>query len=81
LLAGAQFVEGVEQVRPHFGWRHLSCRASSGEKEAHIMLILLSVGRWFFGFEFDKKILGAGLRVLAVLRVFLRGVLGNRAFF
>jgi hypothetical protein len=28
-----------------------------------------------------KKILGAGLRVLAVLRVFLRGVLGNRAFF
>jgi hypothetical protein len=54
-LAGAEFVEGVEQVRPDFCWRHLSCRASGGEKEAHIILILLLVGRWFFGFEFDKK--------------------------
>ena len=46
-----------------------------------MVLILLWVGRRFLGFEFDKKILAAGAQFLAVLLAFLRGVLGNRAFF
>jgi hypothetical protein len=34
-----------------------------------------------FWFEFDKKIVGAGVRFLAVLWAFLRGVLENGVFF
>jgi hypothetical protein len=46
-----------------------------------MLLILLLVGRWFFGFQFDKKNLGGWAASLAVLLAFLRGVLENRAFF
>ena len=47
-----------------------------------MVLILLLVGRWFLGFEFEKKkFWGLGREILALLRAFLRGVLGNRAFF
>jgi hypothetical protein len=81
-LAGAQLVEGLEQVRPDFFLRHLSCRASSCEKEAHMVLILLSVGRWFLDIEFEEE--NSGERkcdFLAVLLVFLIGVLEFRVFF
>ena len=42
--AGAEFVEGLEQVRPHFCRGHLCCWASGGEKEAHIVLDLTPGG-------------------------------------
>jgi hypothetical protein len=46
-----------------------------------MVLILLLVGDGFLGSNLTKKIWVAGVRVLAVLRAFLRGVLKNRVFF
>jgi hypothetical protein len=46
-----------------------------------MVLILLLAGRGFLGSNLTKKIWGTGARVWAVLLVFLRGVLENRAFF
>jgi hypothetical protein len=46
-----------------------------------MVLILLLVGRGFLGSNLTKKILAGWLRVLAVLRAFLRGVLEIRVFF
>jgi hypothetical protein len=46
-----------------------------------MVLILLLVGGDFFGSNLTKSFWEAGLRFLAVLRAFLRGVLENRVFF
>jgi len=46
-----------------------------------MVLILLLAERRFLGSNLTKKFLRAGLRVLAVLRAFLRGVLEIRVFF
>jgi hypothetical protein len=46
-----------------------------------MLLILLSVGRWFLGFNLTKKFWGNEQRFLAVLQAFLRGVLEIRVFF
>jgi hypothetical protein len=59
-LAGAEFVEGLEQVRPHFFCGHLGCWASRGEKEAHMVLILLLAGDGFLSSNLTKKFWGLG---------------------
>ena len=81
-MPGAQLVEGLEQVRPHFFCGHLRCWASGGEKEAHTVLILLSAWQGFWWVEFDKKNLRtASANFFAVLRVFLKGFWKNVLYF
>jgi hypothetical protein len=84
-LPGAEFVERLEQVRPHFRGGHLGCWASGGEKEAHIVLILLSVMSAAWVFEpgrflriLQKKYSWSRAAIFAVLWAFCRGVLEKR---
>jgi hypothetical protein len=79
-LAGAEYVEGLEQVRPDFFLRHLGCWASCGEKEAHVALILLLGGDGFLGSNLKKNLAGWGA-VFGCFAGVLRGFLKNRAFF
>jgi hypothetical protein len=79
--ARSEFVEGEEQVRPHFFCGHFSRWAAGGEEKAHVVLILLpggGPGRVLEGVCFlgiwQKKYWRTEGAVFAVLLVFLMGV-------
>ena len=61
-LAGAEFVEGVEQVRPHFFGGHLGGWASGGEERGSCCLDLTPGLAGYFSGYLQKFFLAGGER-------------------